>query len=78
MPSVIEDVDALIGKLSLDEKVRLLAGQGSFKTTGLPERGIPQIVVSDLSCLNGSLAENPLDVRRPTWHPWRALFRKSK
>lgn len=78
MSNVIGDVEALIGKLSLDEKVRLLAGQGSFKTTGLPERGIPQIVVSDVSCFNGSVAEDPLDIRWPSWYPWRAVFRKSK
>lgn len=46
MPVTPLDVDGLLRQLSLEEKVQLLAGQGSFKTTGLPERGIPQIVVS--------------------------------
>lgn len=39
------DIDALIASLSVDEKVELLAGQGTFKTTGLPDRGIPRLVV---------------------------------
>ena len=62
MPGIIGDVEALIGELSLDEKVRLLAGQGSFKSTGLPERGIPQIVVSNAWYYNGRLAEDFLDI----------------
>ncbi|KAH6686474.1 family 3 glycosyl hydrolase [Plectosphaerella plurivora] len=41
------DIDTLIATLSVDEKVELLAGQGTFKTTGLPERGIPRLVTSD-------------------------------
>ncbi|KAF5004931.1 hypothetical protein FDECE_8584 [Fusarium decemcellulare] len=41
------DVQALINQLTLDEKVELLAGQGSFRTTGLPHRGIPQLITSD-------------------------------
>lgn len=39
------DVDALINQLTLDEKVDVLAGQGSFQTTGLPGRGIPALIV---------------------------------
>ncbi|GJD04393.1 betaglucosidase [Colletotrichum higginsianum] len=38
------DVEALIKQLSWDEKIELLAGQGSFRTTGLPHRGIPDLV----------------------------------
>ncbi|KAH6888522.1 glycoside hydrolase superfamily [Thelonectria olida] len=41
------DVETLISQLGLDEKVDLLAGQGSFRTTGLPSRGIPALVTSD-------------------------------
>ncbi|OBR06524.1 Beta-glucosidase [Colletotrichum higginsianum IMI 349063] len=41
------DVEALIKQLSWDEKIELLAGQGSFRTTGLPHRGIPDLVTSD-------------------------------
>ncbi|KPM38485.1 putative beta-glucosidase H [Neonectria ditissima] len=44
---VDNDVDALVSQLTLDEKVQLLSGQGSFKTTGLPTRGIPGITTSD-------------------------------
>lgn len=45
--SCIGDVDALIASLTLEEKVELLAGQGTFRTTGLPHRGIPQLITSD-------------------------------
>ncbi|KZL86535.1 glycosyl hydrolase family 3 [Colletotrichum incanum] len=41
------DVEALIEQLSWDEKIELLAGQGSFRTTGLPHRGIPELITSD-------------------------------
>lgn len=40
------DVEALLGQLSLEEKISLLTGQGSFKTTDLPEKGIPSITAS--------------------------------
>ena len=43
--SCIGDVDALIASLSLEEKVELLAGQGTFRTTGMPDKGIPQLIV---------------------------------
>ncbi|KAM5354874.1 hypothetical protein ACJ41O_001520 [Fusarium nematophilum] len=39
------DVKALLNQLTLDEKVDLLAGQGSFRMTGLPHRGIPPLIV---------------------------------
>lgn len=39
------DVDALLKELTLDEKVELLAGQGASRTTGLPHRGIPSLLV---------------------------------
>jgi hypothetical protein len=48
------DIDVLIATLSVDEKVELLAGQGTFKTTGLPERGIPRLVVC--FCVLGELS----------------------
>ncbi|TEA12712.1 putative beta-glucosidase I [Colletotrichum sidae] len=38
------DVEGLVSQLTLEEKVDLLAGQGSFRTTGLPHRGIPDLV----------------------------------
>ncbi|KAH7233008.1 glycoside hydrolase superfamily [Fusarium tricinctum] len=41
------DVDTLLSKLTLEEKIELLSGQGSFKTTGLPAHGIPSITTSD-------------------------------
>lgn len=39
------DVEVLVGQLSLEEKISLLTGQGSFKTTSLPAWGIPSITV---------------------------------
>ncbi|KAK1658414.1 family 3 glycosyl hydrolase [Colletotrichum godetiae] len=41
------DVEALIEQLTWDEKIELLAGQGSFRTTGLPHRQIPDLITSD-------------------------------
>lgn len=40
------DVAALLSNLTLDEKVELLAGQGSFRMTGLEKHGIPALIVS--------------------------------
>jgi beta-glucosidase len=40
------DVQALLSQLTLDEKVELLAGQGSFRMTGLERHGIPALIVS--------------------------------
>ena len=40
------DVKALLSELTLGEKVDLLAGQGSFRTTGLDKHGIPALIVS--------------------------------
>ncbi|KAH6952443.1 glycoside hydrolase superfamily [Ilyonectria sp. MPI-CAGE-AT-0026] len=41
------DVDRLLAQLTLEEKIGLLCGQGSFKTTSLPAHGIPSITTSD-------------------------------
>ncbi|KDN70514.1 putative glycosyl hydrolase family 3 N terminal domain-containing protein [Colletotrichum sublineola] len=41
------DVETLLKQLSWDEKIELLAGQGSFQTTGLPHHGIPELITSD-------------------------------
>ncbi|KAI5458717.1 glycoside hydrolase superfamily [Mariannaea sp. PMI_226] len=41
------DVEGLISQLRLEEKIELLAGQGSFRTTGLPNKGIPDLITSD-------------------------------
>ncbi|EWZ80506.1 hypothetical protein FOWG_15594 [Fusarium oxysporum f. sp. lycopersici MN25] len=41
------DVEALLSNLTLDEKVELLAGQGSFRMTGLEKHGIPALITSD-------------------------------
>ncbi|KAJ4244743.1 hypothetical protein NW762_014319 [Fusarium torreyae] len=41
------DVKALLSQLTLDEKVELLAGQGSFRMTGLERHDIPGLITSD-------------------------------
>ncbi|GKU04859.1 beta-glucosidase k [Fusarium langsethiae] len=41
------DVKALLSQLTLGEKVELLAGQGSFRMTGLDRHGIPGLITSD-------------------------------
>ena len=48
MPSskALDDIDTLISQLNLEEKIALLAGQGSFVTTGLKRWGIPSLTVS--------------------------------
>ncbi len=38
---------ASIDDLSIEEKASLLAGSGFWTTTGIPERGIPQIMLTD-------------------------------
>jgi len=43
---LLDDVDMLIDQLNLEEKIDLLAGQGSFVTTGLSRWGIPSLTVS--------------------------------
>lgn len=40
------DVESLLARLTLEEKISILTGQGSFKTTALPDHGIPSITVS--------------------------------
>jgi hypothetical protein len=40
------NIDLLVSQLDLDEKIKLLSGEGSFQTVALPNRGIPSILVS--------------------------------
>jgi len=47
LSSPIKDVDEVIEQLDLKDKIALLSGQGSFKTTGLERLGIPAITVSE-------------------------------
>ncbi|QGI70868.1 hypothetical protein CEK27_003197 [Fusarium fujikuroi] len=44
-PSFATNVEALLSNLTLDEKVELLAGQGSFRMTGLEKHGIPALIM---------------------------------
>lgn len=41
------DVEPTIGKLSLEDKVRLIAGTDFWHTAGVPELGIPPLRMSD-------------------------------
>ena len=41
------DLDALIGKLDLETKVRLLSGSGAWTTEAVPEIGLRALTVSD-------------------------------
>ncbi|KAL4747006.1 hypothetical protein BDW72DRAFT_209929 [Aspergillus terricola var. indicus] len=47
MPSTLLDVEALIQKLTLDDKVLLLSGVGRCRTRGLEHHGIPSVMTSD-------------------------------
>ncbi|MFE0023678.1 glycoside hydrolase family 3 C-terminal domain-containing protein [Amycolatopsis sp. NPDC059021] len=53
------DVDAMLGKLDLDAKTRLLAGQDVWTLPPLPEIGLASIVMSD----------GPVGVRGVRWTP---------
>ncbi|MFD9958088.1 beta-glucosidase [Amycolatopsis sp. NPDC058986] len=53
------DVDAMLGKLDLDAKTRLLAGQDVWTLAPLPEIGLTSIVMSD----------GPVGVRGVRWTP---------
>lgn len=79
------DVNALLEQLTLDEKVELLAGQGSFRTTGLPRRGIPALIVRSHALMHPTpvtTADDVLvcytDFRWPPWHPWTAFLQPGK
>ncbi|KAH7139922.1 glycoside hydrolase superfamily [Dactylonectria estremocensis] len=44
---LIIDPDAIISSLTLDEKVKLLAGAAIFETAAIPEKGIPSVKFTD-------------------------------
>jgi hypothetical protein len=46
MPQV--DIDALVSKLTLEEKLSLLAGESTWRTCAIPRLGIPNLKVSSL------------------------------
>jgi hypothetical protein len=64
-----------LSKLTLDEKIELLAGQGSFRMTGLERHGIPALIVS----LTGNICEKKAqltkktDFRRSSWNSRSAI-----
>jgi len=41
------DISALVGKLDLETKVRLLSGSGAWTTEAVPEIGLRALTVSD-------------------------------
>ena len=62
------DLDALIGKLDLETKVRLLSGAGAWTTEAVPEIGLRTMTVSD----------GPVGVRGRHRHRARALGRAAR
>ena len=74
VPSLTNDfdseIDDLISKLTLEEKVGLLHGNSKFTTSGVPRLGIPEL----------TMADGPLGIReeisRDTWEPrgWNTDF----
>jgi beta-glucosidase len=42
-----QKINALISKMTLEEKVRMLHGNSSFTSAGVPRLGIPELVMSD-------------------------------
>ncbi|KAI8577018.1 hypothetical protein K450DRAFT_178421 [Umbelopsis ramanniana AG] len=47
MTRSIVDIEAIAGKLTLDEKIQLLAGMDLWRTFQFPEKGLPYIKVTD-------------------------------
>ncbi len=43
----LDDVDAVLASLTLEEKVSLLDGSDFWHTQGLPDRGVPAVMVTD-------------------------------
>ncbi|CAG8234825.1 unnamed protein product [Penicillium salamii] len=41
------DIDAILGQLTLEEKISLLAGKNFWETVDIPEKGVPSVKVSD-------------------------------
>jgi len=46
-PANEEKINALVKKMTLEEKVRMLHGNSSFTSAGVPRLGIPELVMSD-------------------------------
>lgn len=42
-------VETILGSLTLEEKVSLLAGKDFWETVPIPDKGVPAIKVSDAS-----------------------------
>jgi beta-glucosidase len=47
MTRSIVDIEAIAGKLTLDEKIQLLAGMDMWRTASIPEKGLPYVKVTD-------------------------------
>ena len=46
-PELNKKINALISQMTLEEKVRMLHGNSSFTSAGVPRLGIPELVMSD-------------------------------
>jgi beta-glucosidase len=47
MTRSIVDIEAIAGKLTLEEKIQLLAGMDMWRTVSFPEKGLPYVKVTD-------------------------------
>lgn len=42
---ITPNIDAILGQLTLEEKISLLAGKNFWETVGIPEKGVPSVKV---------------------------------
>lgn len=74
-----KDAEALVSKLTLDEKLSLLAGGSQWRTAAIERLGIPNLKVSESTWRNAVNNEaidsnHVLEVRRPFWGQRRSLW----
>jgi hypothetical protein len=67
-----DDIGLLVNQLSLEEKTKLLCGEGSFRTAALPNRGIPSILVSVCTRVEDAILTHIQDIRWTTRVTWCA------
>jgi hypothetical protein len=48
---IAPDVDAILGRLTLEEKISLLAGKNFWETVDIPDKGVPSVKVQDSTAL---------------------------
>lgn len=50
------DIDAILGQLTLEEKISLLAGKNFWETVDIPEKGVPSVKVRQCQISTGWLS----------------------